>query len=182
MSHQPFEDRLLSRQELSADEASGLQAHLAECPACASLASALEAVEAQLRFADPVRPAPGFTGRWRSRLARSQARRKERQAWAVLAFSSSCALLLLAVIVVSFMAAPGNWAARGLQSLAGWIADMSLAWSLAGAFVGSLPAPIPAVSGLGLALGGSVCLVGLAAAWFITVRRFAWTAHRGGMK
>jgi len=182
MSHQPFESWLLTQDGLTQEQAANLQAHLVECEVCAALAVALGEVESKLRSAEPLRPAPGFTARWHARSERAAERRSARQVWLALALSIGLAVLLLALLVLGVMASPGDWAARGLRTVAGWIADVRLAWSLVGAFLGSLPEPVSLASGIGLGLGLMLVLVGLAAAWFITVHRFAFPVHRGGVR
>ncbi len=182
MSHQPYVGWLLMQDELTSEQAASLREHLADCEVCVSLASALSQVEVQLRGAELLRPAPGFTARWRARVERAEGRRRARQAWLALAITLGLAVALSAVLVLGVVASPGDYAARGLRMLAGWTADLQLAWSLVGAFAGSLPEPISVASGVGLSLGMMLILVGLSAAWFITVHRYAFPVHRGGMR
>ncbi len=182
MSHQPFEAWLLMRDELTPDESGRLRAHLDECGPCAALAGALEEVEAEFRTAESLRPAPGFTARWRARMEGASERRAVRQAWSALGLMAGMAVSLLALLVAGVLGSPADWAAGGLRTLAGWIADARLVWGLAGAFVGSLPEPISIASGMALALGLMAATVGLAGAWFITMHRFALPVHRGGVR
>ncbi len=182
MSHQPYEAWLVAQDALTPEQSSGLQAHLAECGVCASMAVALGEVDAVLRGAEALRPAPGFTARWQARARQVEERRSARQAWLALGLAFSLTAALTAVLVLGILASPGDLAARALRTLAGEVADAALAWNLLGAVFGSLPEPLSTASGVGLALGGMLVLVGLAAVWFITVHRFAFPAHREGVR
>lgn len=181
MSHQPFETWLFAQDELTRDQTDDLRAHRAECPACDSLARALGEAEVELRAVQPHRPAAGFAVRWLERQQRAADRRQARQAWWALGLAAGLALLLTAVLALGVIASPAELPARGLQIVAGWLADTSLAWGLISAFVGTLPVPVTLASGFSLALGLMAGLVGLAAAWFVFMQRFVMPLHRQGV-
>lgn len=102
MSHQFFEDLILSTDELTIQESTILQEHLEECSACARLAEDFNAIETQLRSASMIDPAPHFVNRWEARLETENKRSIQKQnrtmiflTWGA-AFIFLCALIYLA--------------------------------------------------------------------------------------
>jgi hypothetical protein len=68
MNHQPFENWLLSGELLTPEHKRELQAHLRTCASCAALAE----TDLALRCARLTSPAPGFSARFQTRLARQR--------------------------------------------------------------------------------------------------------------
>ncbi len=100
MSHQPFEDWLLADEPLSSGEARNLNAHLATCDSCASLAEAWSHTRRLLLETPQAVPAPGFARRWEARLAEKRALQQRRRMWIITG-------LLMALALVIFLAAAG---------------------------------------------------------------------------
>ena len=98
-NHLPFEDWLFSEQPLTDKETTDLQDHLKGCESCRQLSEAWTGVEAQLKDAPVVAPAPGFSQRWQARLAVDMQKRYRKQVAVVLSTG------LLMVVLVSFFLA-----------------------------------------------------------------------------
>jgi len=92
MNHQPFEDWLLSKEPLAQEQEAGLRQHLEECPSCANLAAAWQAVEHEIKQTAQATPAPGFSERWQARLVETRAQKQRRLAWWVIGLNFSAAL------------------------------------------------------------------------------------------
>ena len=87
MNHQPFEEWLLSDENLTPEEEQALQAHLETCEECPQLIEAWQEVRSEIRRLPEVAPAPGFSKRWEARLEAERIRRQRRLTWFLLALS-----------------------------------------------------------------------------------------------
>lgn len=113
MSHQPYEDWILDLNAMPEGERRTFQAHLEGCPQCQALQRKWQAAHRELRTRAMISPAPGFTQRWQSGLAKRQAREARRQALKTfIGFLGGAILILLglAVYVVS-TSTPADWLA-----------------------------------------------------------------------
>ncbi|MCX7671171.1 MAG: anti-sigma factor [Anaerolineae bacterium] len=91
--------------EADADQMAILQAHLAECAACAATWAHWQAMEADLRAATTLfAPAPGLTGRVMARLAVRQRRQRYRwlRAGVVLVWLGTVAVFMLALMLIAW--------------------------------------------------------------------------------
>lgn len=68
MNHQPFENWLLSEEELSPEDVNALDAHLETCDQCRKLGEAWSGVLDLFQEVPEVEPAPSFISRWQERL------------------------------------------------------------------------------------------------------------------
>jgi hypothetical protein len=110
MNHQQYEewlfvyydDAAMQRpdERLTPEQGAELGAHLKECADCRQLAQAWQAVDAHLRQAPSLEPAPGFTQRWQARLQADRQQVLRRQTAVVLGFSAAGAALLLASLAL----------------------------------------------------------------------------------
>ncbi len=98
MKHQPFEKWLCEQDALSGTEAQLLQDHLASCARCATFADSLRAVENRFNDAATLSPQPGFTKRWRARLARQRKIERQRETTSSIATLSVGLFALLLVL------------------------------------------------------------------------------------
>jgi hypothetical protein len=98
MKHQPFEKWLFEQDALSGSEARLLQDHLASCARCAAYAEALHAVESRFFNAATLSPRPGFTQRWRARLARQRRIERQRETTSSVATLTAGLFVLLLVL------------------------------------------------------------------------------------
>ncbi len=64
MSHDPYDEWLLTDEELTEEQRQELDAHLETCEECRQIASAWQAVETRLLSVPEAVPDPGFTQRW----------------------------------------------------------------------------------------------------------------------
>jgi anti-sigma factor RsiW len=103
MNHQPFEEWLLSEDDLAPEEDQALQEHLQTCGKCVSLNTAWLEVRREFETAPQVSPAPGFMDRWEARLAEERARQQRKQVLWVLGITSLIALTSFAIIIAQ------NW-------------------------------------------------------------------------
>jgi uncharacterized membrane protein YhaH (DUF805 family) len=92
MNHQPFEDWLLSKEPLAQEQEADLRQHLQDCPSCANLATAWQAVEHEIKQTAQAAPAPGFSERWQARLVEKRTQKQRRLAWWVIGLNLSAAL------------------------------------------------------------------------------------------
>ena len=81
MNHQPFEEWLLSDEDLTPEEEQALQAHLEVCEECPQLNELWHEARAEIRRMPAVNPAPGFTRRWEARLEAERIQQQRRLAW-----------------------------------------------------------------------------------------------------
>jgi len=170
MKHQPFEKWLYKQEALTEDEAQLLQDHLASCPQCATVANALRAVEDQFCTAVTISPQPGFTNRWRARLARKQKIERQRENTSTITtFSIGLVLLLLVVgarlLPLLQLVAPQFIA--WFESVSDVIVHLSLAGEVLFTILGSAIASIP----LGLRIAIPLALFLLFALWFTSIYR-----------
>jgi hypothetical protein len=95
MNHQPFEDWLLSGDQLSAAQRHDLHDHLSTCDYCTALAE----VNTALRATRPASHREGFASRFEARLQVQHARQRRRTFWGVffLALASAGVIIALAL-------------------------------------------------------------------------------------
>jgi hypothetical protein len=100
MNHQPFEDWLLSGDQLSAAQRHDLHDHLNDCEYCTALAE----VNTALRATRPAAPREGFVPRFEARLQLQHARQRRRTFWGVffLALASVGVIVALALRVLPY--------------------------------------------------------------------------------
>ncbi|HVN55329.1 MAG TPA: hypothetical protein VMT46_13430 [Anaerolineaceae bacterium] len=84
MNHQPFEEWLLSDEDLTLEEERALQTHLEVCQECPQLNERWREVRAEIRRMPEVGPAPGFARRWQARLEAERIQKQRRQTWFLL--------------------------------------------------------------------------------------------------
>jgi predicted anti-sigma-YlaC factor YlaD len=104
MSHQPFDNWLLSEEPLSVDDERTLREHLADCEHCRELEDAWLEVASLFAEVPEVDPAPGFVNRWQATLETDQAAlravRHRWQSWIVLVLIANGAVLALLLMGV----------------------------------------------------------------------------------
>lgn len=177
MKHQPYESWLFEQETLSQDQARELEDHLEICAGCHTLATAWKDIEGQLLSASMVAPAPGFTQRWRSRLADHNRRTGQLQMGAVLlattigsaalAFLFGVELLpLLQSAVPAFVAWSGKFAI--------FVANLSPFRTVIGILIEAALENIPLIYRVSLPL----CLAGLTAFWVVSLHRLNYRRIR----
>jgi hypothetical protein len=168
MNHQPFEDWLLADEFLTLQQQRQLQDHLRGCTACSGIADSNLALHATRMIA----PAPGFTDRFRPRLAAWQREQIRRQA------VGTILLVAIGMGLLYVLAGPALLAA--LQSPAAWLGRITGLFievlTLARVFsqIGSvLLRHVPAILPGSLGPASVVATAGLALIWTFMMRRLA---------
>lgn len=95
MNHEPYDEWLLSGEELTADQQQRLAEHLETCPDCTRIFAVWGAVDQAMRSAPQVEPEPGFSSRWKQRLADRQEAHQHRLIWIFLSVCLGGALLMM---------------------------------------------------------------------------------------
>ena len=100
MNHQPFEDWLLSGDQLSAAQRHDLHDHLNGCEYCTALAE----VNTALRATRPASPRDGFASRFEARLQLQHTQQRRRTFWGLffLALASAGLIFALALRVLPY--------------------------------------------------------------------------------
>ena len=173
MNHRTYEDWLFDSydddEQLPAQQAADLQAHLQECEDCRSLAAAWEQVEIELRQAPLLAPRPGFAMRWQANLEADRQRIHQRQTAAALLFTS----FGIASLVILMLALLWPWMRSPDVFLWVWLYRLITMLSYADALRGFLSATLQAASGA-VSLAGWVFFAGLlselAVLWVVSYR------------
>lgn len=168
MNHQPFENWLLDEEPLTSQQQRDLQNHLRSCTACSGIADSRIA----LHSTHLVSPAPGFTDRFRPRLAAWRREQQRRQAIGVLL------LVLIGVGLLYALAGPAMLEAA--RSPATWLGEitiyavemltlMSVIGHVGGILLRLLPTALPSMAWPAVVLLGGI----LAAVWIVAMRKLA---------
>lgn len=177
MKHQPFEFWIYERETLSRDQAEDLEDHLEICDSCRALATAWMDIEGQIFSASLVAPAPGFSQRWRSRLADHRRQVNHRQMSAMLLTTT----VGLAVLSVLFGAELLPLLQPAVPTLVAWggkvaslVANLNLFRLIMGILVEATLESIPLMYRVVLPLS----LAGLAALWVVSLHRLSYRRIR----
>jgi predicted anti-sigma-YlaC factor YlaD len=173
MKHQPFESWLYERETLSRDQARDLENHLENCDSCRTLATAWMDIEGQLLSTSLVAPVPGFTQRWRARLADRRQQVNQRQVGAMLLTTATG----LAVLSVLFGAELVSLVQPAIPTIVAWgskaanfVANLNIFRLIMGILVETTLESIPLVYRVVLPFS----LAGLAAFWVVSIHRLSY--------
>jgi predicted small integral membrane protein len=114
MNHQPFDDWLLEDENLTVQQKRELEVHLRSCTSC----SAIAASNLALRTKHLAMPQPGFTERFRPRLAAWKKEQLRRQAIGTIVLVAAGLALLYAVA--------GPAMVEAARSPAAWMRDVTV--------------------------------------------------------
>jgi predicted anti-sigma-YlaC factor YlaD len=177
MRHQPFESWLYERETLSRDQTRDLENHLENCDSCRTLANAWMDIEGQLFSTSQVAPAPGFTQRWRARLADHQQQVNHRQMGAMLLTTATG----LAVLSVLFGAELLQIVQPAIPTIVAWggkvanfFANLNMFRLIMGILVEATVESIPLAYRVVLPFS----LAGLAAVWVLSLHRLSYRMIR----
>lgn len=176
MNHQPFENWLLEEEPLTSQQQRDLQNHLRGCRVCSGIADSRIALHSTHLAA----PAPGFTDRFRPRLA---AWRRAQQRQQVI---GTFLLVLIGVGLLYALAGPAMLEA--VRSPAAWLGEVtvlavemltlvSVFGHVGGILLRLVPANLPSTAWPAVVLVGAA----LAATWIVAMRRLA-RAPQGARK
>ncbi|MBS1250659.1 MAG: hypothetical protein MAG431_02253 [Chloroflexi bacterium] len=84
MNHQPYETWILLETKLDAEQEREYYQHLRTCSQCRRLAQAQREIEHLFATSPAPYPQPGFTSRWKERLAKVEEGRKNFATWIML--------------------------------------------------------------------------------------------------
>jgi anti-sigma factor RsiW len=170
MNHEPYEEWLLSGEELNADQQLSLDEHLAICTECAGLATAWQAVRQVMLAAPQVEPAPGFTGRWQKRLAKRRADAARRNTWiALLVCAGGIILTIVGLAMPEIQGIPSP--IQLLSSLVFNVAEVIVTAQNAGIWVLSLLRGVPLYIPLLFWIAISTALLLWSLVWMIGIWR-----------
>jgi hypothetical protein len=94
-AHLPFEEWLLSDEDLASEEVAQLELHLETCISCQRLSQAWREVETEMKRAPMLSPAPNFTQRWETRVVAERLKREHRQTSLIIYLCAGSLLILL---------------------------------------------------------------------------------------
>ena len=121
MNHQPFEDWLIENQSLTSQQSKDLDEHLKECTYC----SALVRVDQVLQSDSMASPSPGFTDRFRIKLAKEQKLRHKRLLWGF-GFLGLLATILVVFFAYQYLTSWEISPTDVLVNLITWVAGVSV--------------------------------------------------------
>ena len=166
MGHQPFETWLLSGETLLPKDEQQLQEHLNNCDACQLLSASWNELDALFHEAPLEKPAPGFTMRWKARLAGLEQtellRKQQRTSWLFFSLSAAAALLVLVYLVIQFFVSVQSPVQVFISGLTLWAGLLTLASAFQVAFIPFLEVllvNIPIYWWIILAMAVSMCIV-----------------------
>jgi len=169
MSHYEIEAMIFADEPLQPEAQAGLQAHLAGCAECRSLAAAWLGVQRDLSTAPVQAPAAGFAGRWEQRLELERQRVHHRQVVASLGLSLAGALFLVLALVfflTPVFQTPKVFLYAFLYQALNLVVAADMVQSLLSGFVRSAASPLTVV--VGLVLVGIVSQLGVI--WLASIR------------
>ena len=166
MNHQPFETWIYNEEALEPGEQQKLNDHLQSCEECRRLSLAMEGVRQTFRAAPSPAPAPGFTQRWKARLAVHKQVVQQRQMWILtLTLFGLASLISTGILLLQFRQI--IWFYEISQIIANFslfAARINLIWVMFRSINETLPflAPIMVVFGV----GGLSAAIALIVTWF----------------
>ena len=172
MGHQRFENWLLAEEPLKPEQHIELQAHLEDCQACRTLSDSWQSVAQHLAVRTMVDPAPGFTARWETRLDAARAQAERRTNLVILAFSTTGAVFLLALMVVQLFFAFESPAELLLVS-ANQVARAFSGFNLTIEVLVAMVKTIPEIILIGLWVGTTGLAV-MSVLWIISIHQFTF--------
>ena len=168
MNHQPCENWLLDDDALTTQQERGLQMHLRGCSACASIADSNLALHSRRL----VTPPPGFTDRFRPRLAEWRREQLRRQALGTIVLVVAGLALLYALAwpaMLDAVRSPAAWLGLIAAYLVGMLTFLSVFAQVGNILLRNLPGIVPAAAWFAMFI--AVCVLG--SLWIVTMRRLA---------
>ena len=136
------------------------------------LKAALEQVSADIRLAGMAAPAPGFSDRFRVRLAERSAREERRQAWWFLGinvFLASLVLLVLGLRIIPALPAPAELLVSWIGTFTQIVTWFEVLISVGGSLLKTLPGLVPPSWWASIL----AATIGLVILWLATLRQYA---------
>jgi len=167
MNHQPFETWLLEEQTITPEQKRVLQSHLQVCKYC----TALYETGAALQSKQMASPAPGFTVRFKKRLAVQRLAARRHKFWGLIVLILGALVLLFGLAgstVLSIVNSPAEWLTLGIGYLLFIITSLQAFTEFGLVLLRVAPSFIPP---LGWMVIGSA-VAGLSLLWTVSIWRF----------
>ncbi|MDD2921542.1 MAG: hypothetical protein PHQ36_04580 [Anaerolineales bacterium] len=168
MKRQHFEDWLLNDKKLNEAEQRELDSHLRTCSSCAALAETGFA----LRAARMISPAPGFTSRFKIRLAAQKIAERRRKFWGAFLLILTGAILfawLAAPYVYAFLLSPAEWITAAIGYFLFTVTSLQIFAEMISVFLKVIPDILPPYAWMVIASA----LAGFSLLWTISIWRFS---------
>jgi hypothetical protein len=182
MSHQPFENWLLSEEKLDEEQEKALQTHLDECQQCQLISHSWSQVENLITTCPAPEPDPGFSLRWQQRLAFDQQKRQERRMWFLaIGLATLAMLIFLGLALVSLFSTSFSYEVSQIfANFARTAARISHFWDVILSVIKSYPLILPLLVILGM--GGLSASITLMVTWLRSLIKFYQPAKEGVIK
>ena len=167
MNHQPFETWLLEEQSITPEQKRELQSHLKICKYC----TALYETGAALQSKQIASPAPGFTARFRKRLAAQRVAERRLKLWGLIVLMLGGMAMLFGLAgstLLSIVNSPAEWLTLGIGYLLFIITSLQAFTEFGLVLLRVVPGFIPP---LGWMVIASV-IAGLSLLWTVSIWRF----------
>jgi predicted anti-sigma-YlaC factor YlaD len=173
MSHQPFEQMIFDRNNLSDDEVVSLDGHLQECDQCRSLTANWHEVDRLFRHAEATAPAAGFSHRFQVKLLRQRHRAAHRQLIGLVTVLTLGLVVTAGLFGAELVSLSFSMASTLLKVLIGVIQALTYV-NLAGSFVWAILENTLGRVSPGFWLFISASLSFISVVWFATMYRFGF--------
>lgn len=170
MNHQPFETWVIRDEPLTKEEEQMLRKHLESCSQCSELSTAWRSVENRMSSSPMAEPMPGFMDRFKAKLDDELIKRRKRQTRFALGFSSSAALVFLAIWIVNFgdsIGSPTQFAIDLAADFKGYLSFINTLKEVSISITQVLPGVVP----ISMWLIAAAIISLLVATWFISIHR-----------
>ena len=177
MSHQPFEQMIFDRKDLSDDEVVSLDEHLLGCDQCTSLTAHWNEVEQLLRRAEPAAPEAGFSHRFQVKLTYQRHRAAHRQLVGLVTMLAFGLVVTAGLFGAELVSLTFSTASTLLKVIIGAIQALTYV-NLAGSFVWAILENTLGRVSPGIWLFISASLSFITFVWFATMYRFGFSQIR----
>jgi hypothetical protein len=167
MNHQPFETWLLEEQLITPEQKRELQSHLKACKYC----TALYETGVVLHSKQMTLPAPGFTVRFKKRLAAQRVAERRRRLWGLVVLILGAIALVLGLTgstLLSIIDSPAEWLTLGIGYLLFIITSLQAFAEFGLVLLRVIPGFIPPLGWMVIASA----IAGLSLLWTISIWRF----------
>jgi hypothetical protein len=167
MNHQPFEIWLLEEQPITPEQKRELQSHLKICKYC----TALYETGAVLQSKQTASPAPGFTIRFKKRLAAQRAVERRYKFWGLIVLILGGMALLFGLAgstLLSIVNSPAEWLTLGIGYLLFIITSLQAFTEFGLVLLRVVPGFIPPLGWMVIVSA----IAGLSLLWTISIWRF----------
>ena len=177
MSHQPFEQMIFDRKDLSEDEAVSLDGHLLGCDQCTSLTAHWHEVDQLLRRAEHTAPAAGFSHRFQVKLTHQRHRGARHQLLVLVTMLAFGLVVSAGLFGAELVSLSFSMASTLFKVIIGAIQAFTYI-NLAGSFVWAILENTLGRVSPGIWLFISASLSFIIFVWFATIYRYSFSQMR----